>query len=63
MSYSVERAGRIPLCKTVRRNEFSMSCVFDCQHPLWGGGGVCVSNDGVPPFCLCDAGFATQDIY
>lgn len=23
---------------------------------------MCVTNDGVPPFCLCDAGFATQDI-
>ena len=34
-----------------------MTCVFDCVHPIWRGGGVCVEATR----CECDAGFANQD--
>lgn len=36
-------------------------CVYDCIHPLWGGGGTrSVSDDG-GTVCACDAGYASRD--
>lgn len=43
-----------------------MTCVYDCRHPLWGGSGVCVTNDtqaGNSEACSCDAGFVTTDFF
>lgn len=34
-----------------------MPCAYDCVHPLWGGGGVCVSQT----HCECSAGFVDRD--
>ncbi|CAM9557407.1 unnamed protein product [Ascophyllum nodosum] len=37
-------------------------CIFDCQHPLWGGGGLCVKNNPTEsPTCACDAGYIERD--
>lgn len=38
----------------------SSGCIYDCQHPLWGGSGICHEDRG-PAECLCGAGFAPKD--
>lgn len=36
-------------------------CVYDCAHPLWGGGGNCTVSEAGDPMCVCDAEYASRD--
>lgn len=66
-----EHAPQIPILPT--SSQAMDECVSSCQHPLWGGDGVCVENDegdGLDRhvgeeeyFCSCDAGFVSRDSY
>ena len=44
----------------------AVGCVFSCRHPLWGGDGICITDDGdsdptVDAACSCGAGFSSRD--
>ena len=42
----------------------TIGCVFNCRHPLWGGDGICITDDSDPTVdaaCSCGAGFITRD--
>lgn len=39
-------------------------CVYNCQHPLWGGKGACSEQlDPADDKCLCDEGYVTTDAW
>lgn len=45
-----------------------IGCVFSCRHPLWGGDGICITDDtdsGSDPtvdgICSCGDGFISRD--
>lgn len=40
-------------------------CVYQCQHPLWGGSGTCEdeSSDAAGVVCSCDDGFFSTDSF
>lgn len=40
--------------------------MHQCRHPLWGGGGVCLTESSADPAvyaCSCDVGFAPRDAF
>ena len=41
-----------------------IGCVFHCKHPLWGGDGICITDDSDPTVdaaCSCGAGYISRD--
>lgn len=42
----------------------TIMCVFSCRHPLWGGDGICITDDSDPTVdatCSCGAGYMSRD--